>query len=101
MVLTHSLRPLLVLALLNMILYGLQQPLNRGILQLVLDSDHSLAGAHLELLGYQVALIELNYGLIVLLDNLLDDLFGQLHFILQLLLKHVVQVIEVLLLDVG
>ena len=93
MVLTHSLRSLLVLVLLDMILYGLQQPLNGRILQLVLDSDHSLAGAHLELFRYQVTLIELDYCLIILLNYLLDDLLGQLHFILQLLLKHVMQVI--------
>ena len=101
MVLTHSFRPLLILALLNMVLYGFQEPLDGRILELVLDSDHSLAGTHLELLGYQVSLIELYHGLVVLLDHLLDDLLGQLHLVLQLLLEQVVQVIEVLLLDVG
>ena len=100
MLLTHPFRPLLTLALLNMVLYGFQEPLDGRILELVLDSDHSLAGAHLELFGYQVSLIELYHGLVVLLDHLLDDLLGQLHLILQLLLEQVVQVIEVLLLDV-
>ena len=86
MVLIYSFRPLLILVLLNMILYGLQQPLNGGILQLVLDGCHPLTGAHLELLGYQVALIKLNHSLIVLLYNLLDDLLRQFHLILQLLI---------------
>jgi hypothetical protein len=84
-----------------MILYGLEQPLNGGILELVLNGDHSLAGTHLELLGYQVTLIELYNGLVVIFDHLLDDLLGQLQLIFKLLLKHVVQIIKVLFLDVS
>ena len=82
MVLTHSFRTIIILVLLNMMLHGLQQPLSSRILQLVLDGDHSLNWAHLELLGHQATLIELNYSLIVLLNNLLDEILGQLHFIL-------------------